>query len=59
MNLLVNEFYPRVLKSYARQTLFVRLSEEVDPDLLTIKLQPMEKYDIPHTPRYRIDEEDR
>ena len=59
MSLSVNKFYPRVFRSNSTQTLFIELSEEIDLSLLKIKIQPMEKYSVPHTPRYRIDEENR
>lgn len=58
MSICFKELFPNVFKSNERQTLYVRLSEsDVDPALLTIKIQPMEKHTIAHTPKYRIDEE--
>ena len=59
MSLFVREMYPKVFKSNLKQTLFVKLSENVDSDLLEIKIQPMEKYAVLHTSKYRIDEEER
>lgn len=59
MNISVNKIYPRVFKSRTVQTLFIQLSDEIDSALLEIKIQPMEKYSVPHTPQYRINEENR
>ncbi len=61
MNIYIKELYPKVFKSNCKQTLFVKfeLDEEIDDSLLEIKIQPMEKYAILHTPKYRIDEEER
>ena len=53
------EMYPRVFKSGLKQTLYIKLSEDIRTDSLEIKLQPMEKYSIPHTPALRIDENGR
>lgn len=59
MDTYVKEIYPRVFKNHQRQTVFVALEEGIDADLLRIKIQPMEKYAIPHTSLYRGDEEAR
>ena len=59
MTLSVSALYPRVFRSNRTQQLCVHLSETADTVLLTIKIQPMEQYTVPHTPRYRIDEEER
>ena len=59
MNVCVKDLYPKVFNSNQKQTVFVRLTEQVDSSLLQIKIQPMEKYAVLHTPKYRIDEEDR
>lgn len=61
MSIRVGELYPKVFKSNLKQTLFIRLSDNanINPDLLQIKIQPMEQYSILHTAKYRIDEEDR
>ena len=59
MSISVNKIYPKVFKSNASQKIFIRLSEQVEETLLSIKVQPMEKYSVPHTPAYRIDEEER
>ena len=59
MALSVNEIYPRVFQSNVKQTLFVKLSEKTDGGRLEIKIQPMEKYSILHTPALRIDENGR
>lgn len=60
MGLFVCELYPKVFKSNFKQTLYVKLSNtDINPNLLEIKIQPMEQYAILHTPKYRIDEEER
>ena len=61
MNIRVNELYPKVFKADCKQTLYVSFinDEPIDLSLLKIKIQPMEKYAILHTAKYRIDEEDR
>ena len=55
----ISEIYPRVFKNDLTQTLFVKVSDDIGSKALKIKIQPMEKYAIPHTKAYRIDEEDR
>ena len=47
------EIYPKVYKSDKRQKIFFKLDEESDG--LSVKIQPMEKYGIPHKD-FRIDE---
>ena len=61
MNIYVKDLYPKVYKSNCKQTVLVELEcdEMVDNALLGIKIQPMEKYSVLHTPKYRIDEEER
>lgn len=60
MSLYVSELYPKVFKSNLKQTLYVKLSDNsFDANLLEIKIQPMEQYATLHTPKYRIDEEER
>ncbi len=60
MSVVIKEIYPRVIKSNERQTVYIKLSgEDVNTDLLEVKIQPMEKYSILHTSKYRIDEEER
>ena len=61
MNICVKELYPKVFKSNCRQTLYVSFNhdEDIDISLLSIKIQPMEKYSVLHTAKYRIDEEER
>ncbi len=60
MSLYVTDLYPKVFKSNLKQTLYIELSEQnLNSDLLEIKIQPMEQYSILHTSKYRIDEEDR
>ncbi len=59
MNVCVNEIFPKVFKADCNQTLFVSVicDELIDSSLLEVKIQPMEKYAVLHTPLYRIDEE--
>lgn len=60
MSIYVKEIYPRVFKSNERQTIYIKMSgTDINDDLLEIKIQPMEKYSILHTAKYRIDEEER
>ncbi len=60
MSIRVSELYPKVYKSNEKQSLYVKLSEKaLVPDLLQIKIQPMEQYSVLHTHKYRIDEEER
>ncbi|MBQ8740078.1 MAG: PHP domain-containing protein [Clostridia bacterium] len=60
MSIRVSEIYPKVFNSNQKQTLYIKLSEtDFKPELLEIKIQPMEKYAVLHTPQYRIDEEER
>ena len=52
--------FPKVFKSFERQKIYLQLSESVPCEAqIFVKVQPMESYKIEHTPRYRIDEEDR
>lgn len=60
MSIRVTELYPKVFKSNQTQALYVKLSEtDIKPELLEIKIQPMEQYSVLHTAKYRIDEEER
>ena len=61
MGLVIKEIYPKVFKSNCKQTVYVKLDLDnvIDFNSLQIKIQPMEKYAILHTAKYRIDEEDR
>lgn len=61
MNICVKEIYPKVFKSNCKQTVYFCFEHDdvIDTALLAVKIQPMEKYSILHTPKYRIDEEDR
>ncbi|MBR3968941.1 MAG: PHP domain-containing protein [Clostridia bacterium] len=61
MNIYVKELYPKVFKSNSKQTLYVSFEhdETIDCSLLKIKIQPMEKYSVLHSEKYRIDEEER
>lgn len=54
------EVFPKVFIANKRQTLYVQITEgELAQAAPTIKIQPMERYAIGHTPLYRIDEEER
>lgn len=61
MSIYVTDLYPKVFCSNCRQSLYVKFESDgaIDSTLLKIKIQPMEKYSVPHTKNYRIDEEDR
>lgn len=61
MNICVKELYPKVFKSNCKQTVYVSFEhdEVIDNALLSVKIQPMEKYSILHTDKFRIDEEER
>jgi len=61
VDLYVKNIYPRVFKSNCKQTVYVEFAGDniTDDFLLEIKIQPMEKYSILHTSKYRIDEEER
>ena len=61
MNICVKEIYPKVFKSNCKQTIYVSFNhdETIDNTLLAVKIQPMEKYSVLHTDKYRIDEEER
>lgn len=50
------DIYPRVFPTKKRCTVYVKTDA---PAPVSIKIQPMEKYSIEHTKKYRIDEEDR
>ena len=52
------QVHPKVIKSYSTERIYVEFSEE-PTDSVAIKIQPMEQYGIPHTAKFRIDEEDR
>ncbi len=61
MSICVKEIYPKVFKSNCKQTVYVGFEHDeiIDNTLLSVKIQPMEKYSVLHTNKYRIDEEDR
>lgn len=61
MNICVKEIYPKVFKSNCKQTVYFCFEHDdvIDTALLAVKIQPMEKYSILHTDKYRIDEEER
>ena len=55
------EVFPKVFVADKQQTVYVQITGgdvEKSPKLF-MKIQPMERYGIPHTKLYRIDEEDR
>ena len=55
---MIKEVYPRVYPVACDQTIYVRLkAETVEP--VYARIFGMERYTVPHTPRYRIDEYDR
>ena len=51
------KIYPKVYHSNKKQTVFLQI--EKAEEKITIKIQGMEYYTIPHSPLYRIDEEER
>ncbi|MBE6739998.1 MAG: hypothetical protein E7565_06755 [Ruminococcaceae bacterium] len=60
MEINVTKVFPRVFLSNKLQTVYIKLNNcDINNDLLELKIQPMEKYSIPHTEIYRIDEEER
>ena len=54
----VESIFPKVYSSHSTSRVSIKLSE-YSGEKITIKIQPMEAYSIPHTPVFRIDEEDR
>ncbi len=52
------QVHPKVIKSYSTERIYVEFNEE-PTDSVVIKIQPMEQYGIPHTEKFRIDEEER
>lgn len=61
MSFFVKQLFPKVFESNCKQTVFVEIVHDgqLDVRLLGIKIQPMEKYSVLHTSKYRIDEEER
>ena len=51
------KIFPKVFKSNQKQTIYLQ-TDGLTSEVL-IKVQGMERYTIPHTPAYRIDEEER
>ena len=51
------KIFPKVFKSNKTQKIYFQADAEYDA--VEIKVQGMEYYTIPHTPAYRIDEEER
>ena len=54
----VIEIYPKVFRADAKQTVHIKVegAEKIRP--LTAKVQPMEKYDVPHSPEFRLESEE-
>ncbi len=50
---------PKVYRADKKQTVFFHLDGAPADSSFSAKIQPMEKHSILHTPKYRIDEEDR
>ena len=55
----IKSIYPRVFHANKTQRVYIELDEALNGESISIKIQPMEKYTIPHTEKYRIDEETR
>ena len=55
----VNKIYPKVFRCNKTQRVYLEIEGLEKDEEILIKIQPMEKYGIPHTERYRIDEETR
>ena len=51
------KIFPKVFKSHQKQTIYLQTDSPCED--VQIKVQEMEQYSIPHTPAYRIDEEER
>ena len=51
------KIFPKVFKSHQKQTIYLQMEQPCED--VQIKVQGMEHYSIPHTPAYRIDEEER
>ena len=59
MSKAVVEIYPRVFLANRTQKLYVKMENVCQKDFVEIKVQPMERYAIKHTKKYRVDEEER
>ncbi len=55
---MIREVYPRVYRSGCKQTIYVKLKAEVVEEV-SVRIFGMERYTVPHSPMYRIDEYDR
>ena len=53
------KLFPRVLLANEKTELRLSGDELVDGTKVTVSVQSMEKYNIPHTDKYRIDEDNR
>ena len=51
--------FPKVVKCRKSEKIYVKLGSGDSCAEVKIKIQPMEQYSIPHTEKFRIDEEDR
>ena len=59
MTKTVLEFFPKVFLEGRKQKMYAKVRGVGEQEKVLIKIQPMEIYEINHTPRYRIDEENR
>lgn len=55
---MIQDVYPRVYRSGCSQTIFLKLAEHTDREV-SVRIFGMERYTVPHTLLYRIDEYDR
>ena len=55
---MIQEIYPRVYQAGCSQTIYLKLTAEVTEEV-SVRIFGMERYTVPHTPKYRIDEYDR
>ena len=55
---MIQKVYPRVYRAGCRQTIYLQLKAEV-AEAVSVRIFGMERYTVPHSPQYRIDEYDR
>lgn len=55
---MIQEVFPRVYRSGCSQRIFLKLAEHADQEV-SVRIFGMERYTVPHSPLYRIDEYDR
>ncbi len=55
----ITKIYPKVFHADKKQRVYLEIEGVTEGERITVKIQPMEKYTVPHTERYRIDEETR